>query len=133
MTSRNLRNSTERWRRCNWPITRLVFNSRAANNEVVPLRLCLASRPAQILRLQQMLHRGCIGAAGLKRSFNGETQTFLTELPGQFQQFHHLSCSGLLAVTDHQRLPDLIEAVWPQTSPALLLERTRAGQGTWLS
>src|SRR4051794_68471 len=34
---------------------------------------CLASRPAQILRLQQMLHRGCIGAAGLKRSFNGET------------------------------------------------------------
>ena len=55
---------------------------------------CFASRPAQILRLQEMVHRSCIGAAGLKRPFNGETQTFLTELPGEYEQFDHLSCSG---------------------------------------
>ena len=38
IASRNLRNSTERWRRCNWLITRLVFRFNAANNEVVPCR-----------------------------------------------------------------------------------------------
>ena len=49
------------------------------------------------------MHRGCIGAAGLKRRFNGETQTFLTELPGQFQQFDHLlfrfACRGASSMT----------------------------------
>ena len=29
----------ERWRRCNWPMTRLVFSSSAANSDVVPWRL----------------------------------------------------------------------------------------------
>ena len=38
ITSRNWRNSEERWRRCSWPITRLVFNSNAANRDVVPWR-----------------------------------------------------------------------------------------------
>src|SRR4051794_16298930 len=106
-------------------------------------RLYRSSAPisiaSQVGRLRSCAcNRCCTAAASVQPvssavSMARRTQTFLTELPGQFQQFHHLSCSGLLAVTDHQRLPDLIEAVWPQTSPALLLERTRAGQGTWLS
>src|SRR5712664_2616845 len=82
--------------------------------------------------MEQMPDSCRVRTTGCECFLDGLLEPRLAMLPDQLQHFDHLSGTALLPMPIHQRLPDLVKTVRPQSGPALLLQRPRSRQCAWL-
>src|SRR6266536_2651650 len=88
-TSKNWRNSEERWRRCSRPITRLVFHSRAPNSEVVPWALVVVAAPLRLTGPQGQQRLGAVQRLNLALLVHAEDQSVIRRVHIQAHDIAH--------------------------------------------
>jgi hypothetical protein len=87
----------------------------------------------QFLSIQEMPDGGRVVASRGQSGLDGVLQLRMAVRLRKLEQIDHLFRATLLAMSFYERLPDLIEAGWPQTGFPFLFQRLGSGQWAWFT